>query len=286
MRIGRIVIRFELSLSSIIGIAFIILGIVLSFIAYNAQSELDTIGTTTDPLLQQRIVYLTDVRDAAAISAIGFLFLGLFAVFVLSERSMALSVSESQMIGTARATGEIISALSLRGNSIYLPAKHGLTRERLYVPAPNGRTELPSALSDDLYLNPGKDGSSPGILIEPSGLELLNSIEKETGIPLSGAGMEGAEGALQMLKLGLGMMRDFHFKQRDDRIILRVEYSSLLDACRSVRKEKPDTCRQVACHGCSCLLTALARATGKAVAIERVDNSSDRVEFTLSLREW
>jgi ferredoxin len=161
-----------------------------------------------------------------------------------------------------------------------------LTRERLYVPAPNGRTELPSALSDDLYLNPGKDGSSPGILIEPSGLELLNSIEKETGIPLSGAGMEGAEGALQMLKLGLGMMRDFHFKQRDDRIILRVEYSSLLDACRSVRKEKPDTCRQVACHGCSCLLTALARATGKAVAIERVDNSSDRVEFTLSLREW
>ncbi|MEM3039128.1 MAG: hypothetical protein QXE45_07035 [Thermoplasmata archaeon] len=286
MKIRKLVIHPGLTASSIIGLALILAGIILSLIAYNAQSELDLIGSTTDPLLQQRVVSLTDIRDVSAISAIGFFFLGLFAIFVLSEKSLSLSISESQMIGSAKTSSEAVSALSLQGSAVYLPAMHGLTKERLFIPAPNNRSDLPTALSDDLYLTPGKDGSSPGIVIEPPGLSLLDTIEKELGSPLQGVGMEAAEGSLQILKLGLGMMRDFHFKQRDDKIVMRVEYSGLLDACRIVRKEKPETCRQIACIGCSCLLTALARASQKPVAVESVDNSSDRVEFTLSLREW
>lgn len=286
MRIGRLVFEPRLSVASISGLAFILAGIFLSVIAYNAQSELDIIGETTDPLLQQRISSLTDVRDASAIAAIGFLFLGLFSVFVLSERSLSLSLSENQMLGTARASNEIISALSLQGNAVYLPARHGATKERLFVPAPRNKTALPSALSDDLYLSPGKDGSSPGILTEPLGLSLLNSIEKELDSSLSDVGMEAAEGSLQALKLGLEIMKDFHFKEREGKTVLRVEYSGLRNACRNVRREKPDTCRQISCIGCSCLLTALARSTGKAVIVEGVENSSDRVEFTLALADW
>jgi len=81
-------------------------------------------------------------------------------------------------------------------------------------------------------------------------------------------------------------MRDFHFKEREGKTILRVEYSGLLDACRTVRAERPDTCRQMACVGCSCLLSAAARATGRLVRVEDVDNSRDEVAFTLAIREW
>lgn len=286
MRIGKLAFKLRLSRTSISGLALLLVGIILFMIAYNSQSELDIIGETTDPLLQQRVASLTAVRDATVIAAIGFFFLGLFAVFVLTERSLSSALSENQMLGTARATNEIISALSLQGNSVYLPAMHGSTKERVFIPAPRNRTVLPSALSDDLYLSPGKDGSSPGILVEPLGLSLLNDIERELDISLAGVGIEAAEGSLQILKFGLGIMKDFHFKERDGRTILRVEYSALRNACRSVRKEKPDTCRQASCVGCSCLLTALARAIGKAVMIEKVDNSTDRVEFTLSLADW
>jgi hypothetical protein len=82
------------------------------------------------------------------------------------------------------------------------------------------------------------------------------------------------------------MMRDFHFKEREGKTLLRVEYSGLLEACRTVRKERPDTCRQMACVGCSCLLSAAARATGKLVGVEEVDNAKDTVVFTLNIREW
>ena len=124
------------------------------------------------------------------------------------------------------------------------------------------------------------------MIVEPFGLRLLDDIEKDLGTELKGVGVEAAEGTLQILKHGLGLMKDFHFKERDGRTVLRVEYSGLLDACRTVRKEKPDTCRQLSCVGCSCLMSAAARATGMIVKVEEVDNSKDMVEFTLRLEEW
>jgi hypothetical protein len=183
------------------------------------------------------------------------------------------------MISTSRMANETAQGLQLKGNACYLPAKRGLTRERIFIPAPIENPAAPLALSDDLVMSPGKDGSTPGMLLEPLGFELLNRIEGELDANLLNIGLEAAEGTLQILKHGLGMIKDFHFKEREGKTVLRVEYSGLIDACRKVRKERPDTCRQIGCIGCACLLTAAARATGKVVCI-------DTVVFTLTLKEW
>ncbi|HUU07479.1 MAG TPA: hypothetical protein VMW88_03625, partial [Thermoplasmata archaeon] len=142
------------------------------------------------------------------------------------------------------------------------------------------------ALSDDMAVAPGRDGSSPGMLMEPPGLKLLETIEEDYGAVFSGTDIESVEGNLQVLKHSLNLLKDFHFKERDGKTLLRVEYGDMLSACRSVRRDMPDTCRQVACIGCSCLLLAVARATGKVVKVENVENSDDTVIFTLQLREW
>ena len=120
--------------------------------------------------------------------------------------------------------------------------------------------------------------------------DFFNVSIKELQFPYGGRHIKlpyaSAEGVLQVLKHDHGIIRDFHFKERDGRTVLRVEYKGLLGACRSVRKEMPDTCRQMACAGCSCLLAAAARATGKRVEVEGVDNSQDTVVFTLRLSDW
>ena len=286
MKLGTLEINLRSSPTRIIALALLAASIALLLFAYASQTGIDQIGVTNDPILQKRLNNLTDQRDASMITALGCLFLFFFTIFVVSEKSISMIVSEDQMIGTAKNLNEIIAGLALSGNSMYLPAKRGLTKERLFIPAANSNVIPPNALSDDLYLSPGKDGSSPGILTDPLGLSLLNTIEKELGTSTIGAGIESTESSLQMLRFGFGMMKDFHFKERDGKVVLRVEYSNLLSACRSIRKEKPDTCRQISCIGCSCLLTGLARATGKAVAIENVDNANDRVVFTLNLQEW
>jgi len=278
--------RLRLSPARIIGLGISAVGIVLLVLAWNSQASIDGIGSTNDSTLQHRVSMLEDQRDAYAVSGIGILFLGLFAIALLVEPSTSTIVAESEMISAAKMANDTLRGLSLTGNSSYLPARNGLTKERVFVVATNKPTVPPTALSDDMIMSPGKDGSSPGMLVEPFGAGLLESVESELNTKLDGAGLEAAEGTLQILKHGFGIMRDFHFKERDGNTILRVEYSGLRDACRTVRKERPDTCRQLQCFGCSCLLAAAARATGKLVSVQAVDNSKDVVEFTLNIGEW
>ena len=253
---------------------------------YSAHLDILEIGETADPDLQQRLTSLEDKRDTGIVSAIGFIFLGVFALVILGERSSPRPVSEDQMISAARMAAQTAAGFSLAGNAAYLPAKHGLSRERIFIPSTMNEFVPPAALSDDLILSPGKDGSTPGIALEPLGSALLSRIEKELGTSVDGAGIEAAEGTLQMLKHGFDMIRDFHFKERDGKIIMRVEYKGLLGACRTVRGELPDTCRQMACIGCACILTAAARSTGKIAVVEQVENDKDTVVFTLGMRDW
>ena len=278
--------RLRISRSSLIGLGLVAFGIAALFLAYHSQSSIDRIGATADPARQNEISTLEGQRDLYLVTAVGTVFLGLFAVAMLGEPSGPIVVSENQMIGAARITKEMLNGFSLSGNSSYMPAKHGLTKEKMFVTTASNAVIPPSALSDDLILSPGKDGSTPGILLEPSGFGLLSRVEKELDATLAGSGLETAEGTLQILKHGYGMMKDFHFKEREGKTVLRVEYAGLLGACREVRKELPDTCRQAQCIGCSCLLTAAARASGKMVSVEEVDNKTDTVVFTLNLRDW
>jgi hypothetical protein len=278
--------RLRFSRAQLVGVSLAAVGAILLILAFDAQTGIDDIGDTNDPSLQVRMTKLEDQRDTYLVSAIGALFMGLFAVAMLGEPSSPAILPKQQMVSTARMNADVLAGLSLSGNAAYLPAKHGASKERTLVAESKKAITPPAAISDDMTVTPGKDGSTPGIMVEPLGLALLNAVEKEIGTSLAGVGIESAEGALQMLKHGLGMMRDFHFKEREGKTILRVEYSGLLDACRTVRKERPNTCRQISCVGCSCLLTAAARSTGKMVAVEDVDNANDSVVFTLDLRDW
>ncbi len=275
-----------LTAGRLVGISIAIVGIVLLLLAYKANADIVQIGETTDPLLQQRIAELENVRGLGIVAGVGFAFLGLFGVAVLGEAESPRGLSEDQMISSAKSSWEILHSLQISGNAVYLPARHGLAKERVFIPSKKGPTVLPAALSEDLVLSPGKDGSSPGIVLEPLGMNMLDRIERDLGTSTAGVGTESVEGTLQMMKHGLGIIQDFHFKDREGRTVLRVEYKDLLHACRDIRRIMPDTCRQMSCIGCSCILTAAARATGKAVILESVDNSTDTIIYTLELREW
>ncbi|UCE91606.1 MAG: hypothetical protein JSV90_00125 [Methanobacteriota archaeon] len=267
-------------------LALIIVAFVFGALAISAQSDIDDIGDSNDPSLQGEVQRLQNERDAYVVSAIGFAFLGLFGFFTLTDEGIPLRLAEAQMISSAKTRQSMVSGLSVLGNGSYLPASHGLTKQRVLIQATEGSAGPPSALSDDMVVTPGRDGSLPGMLVDPPGLKLLETVEADYGAVISNAGIESAEGSLQVLKHSLSLLKDFHFKERDGKTVLRVEYGILLPACRAVRRDAPDTCRQMACIGCSCLLLAAAKATNKVVKVEDVDNSGDTVVFTLQLSDW
>jgi len=286
MRLGIGGRSIDISSSRVIGIGLIVVGIALIAFAYSAHAEILKIGETSDPALLHRISVLEDQRNFGVVSSVGFIFLGLFAIATLNEPTSPRIVSESEMVAAARMANGMTAGLKLSGNAAYLPARHGLTKERIFIPATKTGMKPPNALSDDLVLSPGKDGSSPGVVLEPLGLGLLDRVEKELETSINNAGLEAAEGTLQLLKHGLNVVKDFHFKERDGRWLLRVEYGELREACRTIREEKPDTCRQMACIGCACLLTAAARATDKLVEVQNVANETDDIVFTFGLLDW
>ena len=103
------------------------------------------------------------------------------------------------MVSSAKAMDGVVKGLSLTGNSRYLPARHGLTQERVFVPASTRSFAPPVVVSDDLSFSPGKDGSTPGMMVEPLGLSMLDRIEKELDSSVSGMTPEQVEAAERAL---------------------------------------------------------------------------------------
>ncbi len=285
-RIDKAFLRLARPVDLKVIVGFAVFGAVLLFLAYSVQVDLNQLGTPLTSADEHERSVLEGQRNVYFLTAAGCLFLAFFGASLPSERVAPVHVLQNQMLSTARATSDYCRTNSLDGNALYLPAKHGLTRERVFIPVTAGLAPPKKGLSDAVTSLSSMSGGIGAVLLEPLGLSLLDHVEGELNIKMAGAGIESVENTLQTLKHDYGIMKDFHFKDRGDQMVLRVEYGGLAKACCAVRKERPETCRQHSCFGCACMLSAAARATGKMIRIDSVDNSQNRVEFTLSLHEW
>lgn len=270
----------------VIGGLFIAAGIASLLLAYSAHREILALSPTTDEEVLQRISDLEDLRALFLNLGFGAAFVGVFAIFVLTERSLPAELMQRQMLSQARMTNELVTNLNLKGSAAYIPAKFALTREKVLVPASDNSSLALPIMTDDLVFSLGTDKATLGIFLTPPGLDLLDGFERDLGVSNKDVGLEALEGNLQIAKLGHGLVRDLRIKERDGEVVLRVDHYSLLDACRTARATAPDVCRQVACPVCSAFLTGIARATGKIVKIARVESEGERVQFHLRLLEW
>jgi hypothetical protein len=264
-----------------LGIVFLLVGAAMLLAAIAANNDASAIGVSTDPVLTRKYNDLTHLRDLYGIIGVSAFFLGAFSLIIMTEKSINPMPAEAEMISQARIASQMMTGLNLYGNAVYLSRRGALTSERIFIPATRSRVHLPTALADDLALSPGNDGSTPGAVLIPLGIDLLAVCEKEAKRGFAGIGLVALENDMQALRFGFGLLKDFHIKESDGQIILRVEYSGLKEACKTVRTEMPDTCRQLSCFGCSCILTGIAKAIDQAVRVDSVDNDQDVVLFRL-----
>jgi len=264
-----------------LGIVLISIGIVMLLAFIAANNDAMAMGASTDPVLTGKFNDLAHLRDLYGILGMSAFFLGAFSLIILTERSINPLTAEAEMVSQARMSSQILKGLNLFGNAVYVSKRGAMTGEKVFIPATRGRIKLPKALTDDLIMSPGSDGSTPAMLIAPTGIDLLALCEKEAKRSCAGIGLVALDNDMQSLKSGFGLLKDFRIKESEGHIIVRVEYSGAKTACKAVRTELPDTCRQVSCFGCSCILTGVAKAIGQAVRVEGVDNANDRVIFRL-----
>src|SRR3972149_3156025 len=195
---------------------------------------------------------------------------GLF-LFIKPTKYVKLSVLDSATMSSFIDLDKILGELNFEGQGVHLPPRllKELKEGIAFVPMKQG-IHIPKAeelAKERIFLNP------EGICLTPPGQGLMNLYEKELGIDFSKTDLKYLRSHLpKLLVEDLEILEDLEINEQDDGLIyVKMKGSVHVSLCSQFRSH-PNIFR-LGCPLCSSLACALARATGKPVAIERNDVS-------------
>ena len=105
--------------------------------------------------------------------------IGVFMIIMITEKTIPENISNTQIKGNINSIKQITNQLNLKGNAVFIPKSNILSEERVFIPLQNGNISLPQ-IDNEFVFATGSDGTSLGLALPPSGLNLLHEIEKET----------------------------------------------------------------------------------------------------------
>ena len=184
---------------------------------------------------------------------IGFssMLIGILIIFMSTKKSIHQQISDIQLRGNIDAVKKIIEELNLRGNAIFLSKTENLTEERILIPPTNSDIiQIPNIDNGNVLLK-GLDGKNLGISIPPSGLQLLNEIEKDDRFEKTN--IEDIDEKLQIL-VGIDLIKSLALKKVQNCWELELEKPIFCP-------NDPTLCKQYPCPTCSAILTAITRSS-------------------------
>ena len=129
-------------------------------------------------------------------------------------------------------------------------------------------------MDDELVFSTGMDDKSLGVALPPSGLGLLEELEKEGKIENTGEG--GVEEKLQTL-VGMDLVRSVSFKkQSDNDWVLQIEKPLFCPKDKRI-------CTRFPCPVCSAALTVVVRASKQKIWVNDVVHNGSAVKFNVKM---
>ena len=207
---------------------------------------------------------------------IGFtsLLIGLFMIVMITERSIPQNLSTAQITGNLHAIQQITKNLNLTGNAIFLPKNSLRTEERIFIPLSNNTTTLPQ-IDDDLVFATGADGTSLGISIAPSGLNLLNELDTDENFEQ--ADLETIEEKLQTF-VGHDLIKSIKLTQENNTLLLHLDSPIGCSTNQNLAKQYP-------CPTTSAILTAITRAVKQPIKITKLTQNDTTHTYHINLGE-
>lgn len=198
--------------------------------------------------------------------------IGVFMIVMITERTIPQDISNTQIQGQADAIKQLTSQLNLKGNAYFLPASEHRTQERVFIPLHQTVKRLPH-IDDELVFSTGSDGSSIGVALPPSGLDLIHEIEKDT--VFSNIDSTSLEEKLQSF-VGMDVLQSISWKKHKDLWELTIE--------KPLYCINNDTiCKQYPCPTCSAVLTAISKGLQKKIHINDVELSKKKTTFYINI---
>ena len=192
---------------------------------------------------------------------------GLF-LFIKPTKHVQLNVFTSATVSSLVTVERMLRELNYKGQPVYLPPRQlkELHEGIVFVPIEPG-VHLPktNALSGGkMFLN------SEGVCLTPPGQGLMDLYEKRMGSEFTGMNLSKLLSKLpELIVEDLDILDDLEINQSGDGLIVAKMkgevHMNLFSQCESSTK----LCATLGCPLCSSLACSLARATDKAVVIEK-----------------
>lgn len=204
---------------------------------------------------------------------------GLF-LFAKPTKYVKLSVLESVTLSSLGTIDRVLRELNYKGQPVHLPPRHleELHEGIVFVPTEQG-IHLPISeafVEGKLFLSP------EGICLTPPGQALMDLYEKRLGTDFSRTNLNYLKNKLpDLLVEDLEILDDLEINEvADGLVVAKMKGEVHMSLCNQ-NASHSQICSRLGCPLCSSLACALARATDKAVIIERNDvNAKEKTTET------
>jgi hypothetical protein len=196
---------------------------------------------------------------------------GLF-LFIKPTKYVKSSVFDSTTLSLLTNIDKILTELNYQGQAVHLPPRHlkELKEGVVFIPMNEG-TVIPreEVTKGKIFMNP------EGICLTSPGQGLLNLYEKELRTDLSKRDLNYLKTNLPRILIeDLEILEDLEISEQNDKVFVKITGSVYQGLCNHLRNNTR-ICSRLGCPLCSSIACALAKATGKAVAIEKNKLSTD-----------
>lgn len=214
-----------------------------------------------------------------AFVGLGLTFWGVLFLFISPVTYVKSSLVDSTVAPLLITLDKMLTQLNYQGNVTYLPPRSlkGAKEGVLFIAA-----EKNSVLPSIEDVSPGKIFTNPnGICLAPLGHGLVDLFEEELGIDLFKTDFDFLQSNLPRLLIeDLELVKGFEMDINGDIVHVKMRGSVYSNVCSEVRK-LTNICSRVGCPICSAIAQALAKATAKAVTIEKTQFYEDE-----SIETW
>jgi len=220
------------------------------------------------------IVFLLNSKSLYIKIGFASILVGIFMIFMITERSISKKISDAQIEGNLGLVKSITKELNLAGNAVFIPKSDILTEERIFIPLNDSNVVIPE-IDDDFVFSTGTNGKSLGVSMPPSGLKLLQEVEKEANF--ENARSENIGEKLQAF-VGMDILKSVSFTKEQDSWKLELDKPVFCTNDTSI-------CTKYPCPTCSAVLTAITKASKKEIWINNTTHNGNKTTFYLKIRK-
>jgi hypothetical protein len=217
---------------------------------------------------------------------LGLVFWGGLLYYIRPERYVKETLMNRMSLPSLVSLDQIMTGLGYKSKGIHLPPKNSSSFEstKVYFSAQdNTRLPTPEEIRKDenvIFLK-----NPDGLLITSPGFELTKLFEQTLGTNFTKVNLQYLEQNIPKLLIDLEIAQNVEMHSTDNSVSIRIEGSITNSICMEIRKLS-NICGSLGCPLCSSIASAIAKATGKPIVIEKDLASEDgQIEITYRLLE-